>query len=428
MFPRYYPNTVQNIHEMIKWASLLIWLIAVPAIMAQQHNYQVRRQLKTEKVKKNLKPEIQRLDSVVGFYYDTQSGSHNPVYLFDYNYRGWKANPYEVVRLILPGRTASNRQLYTYNRDGSAATYIYQEWVAGSWSNVMFTRYNYSSEGNLIHEMFFRPTETGDWVSYQQHFYEYDESGNRLKYLRQMKETDGSWYDFSENFWIYDEAGRLYRRFERRIADTVVIWTETYNYGDGTVPTERIRQNIKYDPVTKQSLLMDDTRDLYYYDIFGNPNLIEQFSWTNDAWHYTGKRVLYYSFKPGCYITICYEGETMTVRPEKAAYYLERGATPGECSGNEAGVVDYQGKSESFSQSPVIVYPNPAYDYFHVQLSPDHPYTTASLYSINGMKMQTLEVLGMTNTIFNTEGLKSGRYILHLAGITANNQVMIIIR
>ena len=67
MFPRYYPNTVQNIHEMIKWASLLIWFIAVPAIMAQQHNYQVRRQLKTEKVKKNLKPEIQRLDSVVGF-------------------------------------------------------------------------------------------------------------------------------------------------------------------------------------------------------------------------------------------------------------------------------------------------------------------------------------------------------------------------
>jgi len=37
---------------MIKWASLLIWFIAVPAIMAQQHNYQVRRQLKTEKVKK----------------------------------------------------------------------------------------------------------------------------------------------------------------------------------------------------------------------------------------------------------------------------------------------------------------------------------------------------------------------------------------
>ena len=167
--------------------------------------------------------KVQRLDSVIVYVRDIQSGIDLPDHVFVYEYCCKKDDPKEVVKFNLPDRTNSNRQQYTYASDGFKPSYLYQEWAGNVWQDMMLTKYFPNDEGNLGHELFSRPDASGQWVEYQQHFYEYDQEGRIALYRRQMSNGNGNWYDFSENIWTFNDNDQLLTRIEKRYLQTTIL-------------------------------------------------------------------------------------------------------------------------------------------------------------------------------------------------------------
>ena len=134
--------------------------------------------------------KVQRLDSVIGFLREAQSDKDVQDYVFIYNYDRGTDDPREVVKLDLPERVNSNRQLYSYTRDGFKARYLYQEWIAGNWKDRMLVEYFPGDDDKFAREEFSSLDETGAWVPYQKHFYSYDYQGRISLYLRKMSDPE----------------------------------------------------------------------------------------------------------------------------------------------------------------------------------------------------------------------------------------------
>ena len=404
---------------------VLIALMITSASRAQQDSSEERWRNRAHKFSTE---KVQRLDSVVGYVRDTQSGADVADFVFVYEYCCKGDDPNEVVKYNLPGRTFSNRQLYTYAKDGFKTSYLYQVWSGNSWQDMMLTKYFQNDEGKLGHELFSKPDASGQWVEYQQHFYEYDPEGRIALYLRQMSSGDGTWYDFSENIWTFNDDDQLLMRIEKRTADDYIIWTETYNYGDGIKPVERIRQTMRFDPVVGYNRLRNDTRNLYYYDKFGDPIVVELYRWINNDWVYEGKNMLFYSFIPGRKVTICHNGHTISIAPQALPAHLAHGDTTGPCSDDEE-----PGKRSAFSyqgghNSPVTVFPNPATTWFEVKLQPGHQFQVATLFSGDGRLITSKNVVNLEHMSFNIANLKSGNYLLKLSGQGCEDEVVVIMK
>ena len=371
--------------------------------------------------------KVQRLDSVIGIVREIQTGQDVQDYVFIYNYDKGKDDPREVVKLDLPERVNSNRQLYLYTRDGFKTRYLYQEWIAGNWKDRMLVEYFPDDDGKIAREEFSALDETGAWVPYQQHLYSYDYLGRLSLYLRKMSDGSGGWYDFSENIWTFNDDDQLLQRIEKRIADNYVIWTETYYYGEGVKPTERIRQTMRYDPVLGYNTLKNDTRQLYFYDEFNDPVVMEQYKWMNNEWVYVGESHYFYSFIPGRKVTICHNGHSISVAPQAIRAHLAHGDTPGPCP-KENKTNDCQ--SNSINNEVVKyarVFPNPASGYFELVLRTGHGFSTAQLISSDGRVVESQVVRSLERVIFDVSGLRSGQYILKLQGGSSPEDIIVII-
>jgi hypothetical protein len=372
--------------------------------------------------------KVQRLDSVIGFLREVQTGSDVQDYVFIYKYDKGMDDPREVVKLDLPERVSSNRQLYLYTRDGFKTQYLYQEWIAGNWKDHMLVEFFPDDYDKVAREEFSALDETGAWVPYQKHFYSYDFQGRISLYLRKMSDRNGGWYDFSENIWTFNDTDQLLQRVEKRVADDYVIWTETYYYGDRIKPTERIRQTMRYDPVLGYNTLKNDTRQLYFYDEFNDPVVMEQYKWMNNEWVYVGESHYFYSFIPGRKVILCHNGHSISVAAQAVRAHLAHGDTQGPCP-EENQTNDCQ--SNSINNEVVKyarVFPNPASGYFELVLRSGHGFRTAQLISGDGRVVESQGVSSMERVMFEVSRLRSGQYILKLQGGSSPEDIMVIIR
>lgn len=372
--------------------------------------------------------KVRRLDSVIGFVREIQTDKDVQDYVFIYKYDKCKDDPREVVKLDLPERVNSNRQLYTYTCDGFKTRYLFQEWFADNWKDRMLITYTPDDDDKLAREVFSALDETGAWVPYQKHLYSYDYLGRISLYLRKMSDGNGGWYDFSENIWTFNENDQLLQRVEKRVADDYVIWIETYYYGDGVKPTERVRQTMRYDPVAGYNTLTNDTRQLYFYDEFNDPRIMEQYKWMNNEWVYVGKSHYYYSFIPGRKVTLCHKGHTISVAPQAVKAHLAHGDRLGPCK-DECETCDNQsGSVVTDAVKYARVFPNPASGHFELVLRTGHGFTTAQLISGDGRVMRSLDVSSLERVVFEVGELRNGLYILKLEGGSSSEDVIVIIR
>ena len=371
--------------------------------------------------------KVQRLDSVIGVVREVQTGTDLQDYVFVYTYERGEDNPREVVKLDLPERVNSNRQLYSYRRDGFKTEYLYQEWIADTWKDRMLVKYFPDDDDKLAREEFSSLDEKGVWVPYQQHLYSYDYLGRISLYLRKMSDRNGGWYDFSENIWTFNDDDQLLQRIEKRVADDYVIWTESYYYGDGIKPTERIRQTMRYDPVLGYNTLTNDTRQLYFYDEFNDPEVMEQYKWMNNEWVYAGASHYYYSFIPGRKVTMCHNGHTISVAPQAVRAHLAHGDLMGACGNENKESFFRSGRTLKSAVESSKVFPNPASDHFELVLRPDHGYKTAVLISKDGRIVRSQDVNYRERAVFEISGLRSGQYILKLQGESSPEDILIVI-
>jgi len=404
---------------------LITILLTLPVLAWSQpdtfghHNHAHRHRGKPEE-------KVQRLDSVVYILRDGQTGQDIPDYVFVYSYSKCMGDPREVIKYDLPGRGFINRQLYTYDRDGFKTEYLYQEWTEATWADRMLVEYTPNADGKTDREIYSSPAGSGTWQPYQRHIYSYDQLGRTALYLRSMYEPALGWYDFSENIWTFGEGEMLLQRVEKRIADDWIIWTETYYYGEGEKPTERIRQTMRYDPVSRTTRLTNDSRHLYFYDEFSDPIVAEQYRWLNGEWSYAGKSLYYYSFIPGRKVTLCHNGHTITVAPQAVRAHLAHGDYLGPCvSGKEC---SGPGKGRDAQDKYGKVFPNPASGHFELQLTPGHPFMTAELISAGGRVVISKDVSTLERVIFEVSGLRKGHYVMKLQGSSESEQAIVIIR
>lgn len=411
----------------MKTRILLATIMAFPVLAFSQPGEQMQ-------VGKSLggdpRPEVkvQRLDSVVYILRDGQTGQDFSDYVFTYNYGRGMDYPREVLKYSLPERALMNRQLYTYNRDVFKTRYLYQELADGIWADRMLVEYTPDAEGRTEQELYSNPGSNGAWQPYQRHMYTYDQYGRTALYLRSMNDATRGWYDFSENIWTYGEGNKLLRRVEQRVADDWVIWTETYYYGAGAKPVERIRQTMRYDPVSRTNRLTNDSRHLYYYDEFNDPVVAEQYRWLNGEWSYVGKSLYYYSFIPGQRVTLCHKGITISVTPREVRVHLAHGDYLGLCeyTGGDGGT--YPLREQGMPPKYGKVFPNPASDHFELTLEPGHKFSSAELFSAGGRVVMSQDISSCERVIFGTGGLKSGQYILKISSGALSEETIVIIR
>jgi hypothetical protein len=370
--------------------------------------------------------KVQRLDSVVYILRDGQTGQDIPDYVFVYSYGKGMDDPREVIKYGLPERELINKQLYTYDRDGFKTEYLYQEWIDAKWTDRMQVQYTPNADGKTDREVYSSPAGSGTWQPYQRHIYSYDQLGRTALYLRSMYEPARGWYDFSENIWTYGDGDMLLQRVEKRVADDWIIWTESYYYGEGEKPTERIRQTMRYDPVSRTTKLTNDTRHLYFYDEFSDPVVAKQYRWLNGEWSYVGKSLYYYSFIPGRKVTLCHNGHTITVAPQAVRAHLAHGDYLGPCVSGKEG--SGPGKGQDAPEKYGKVFPNPAAGHFELLLEPGHPFRNAELITSGGRVVISKDVSTLERVIFDVSGLRQGQYVLKLQGSSESEQTVVIIR
>lgn len=411
----------------MKTRILLALLLALPAIVWSQpdtygHDSNGHRHHSRTDEK------VQRLDSVIYILRDGQTGLDIPDYVFVYMYGKGKYDPREVVKYGLSERNLMNRQLYSYSREGFRTNYLYQEWIEASWTDRMQVEYTPNADGRIDREIFSSPAANGSWQPYQRHTYSYDQLGRTTLYLRSMYDAVRGWYDFSENIWTYGEEDMLLQRVEKRVADEWIIWTETYYYGEGEKPIERIRQTMRYDPVSRTTRLTNDTRHFYYYDEFSDPVVAEQYRWLNGEWSYVGKSLYYYSFIPGRKVTLCHNGHTIYVAPQAVKAHLAHGDYLGSCECTKDKKDSHRGHGLVMHEKYGKVFPNPASGHFELVLKPGHPFMTAELVSAGGIVVRSQDIRSQERVIFDIGGLMSGQYILMLKGSSLSEETVVIIR
>ncbi len=406
---------------------LLTILLSLPVLVwSQPHIYCPENHNHRHRAKPDEK--VQRLDSVVYILRDGQTGQDIPDYVFVYSYGKGMDDPRVVIKYGLPERELINKQLYTFDREGFKTKYLYQEWIEGVWADRMLVEYSPNAVGKTDREIYSSPDANGSWLPYQRHIYTYDGEGRIAQYLRSMYDSARGWYDFSENIWTFGDGERLLQRVEKRVADDWIIWTEAYYYGEGEKPTERIRQTMRYDPVSRTTRLTNDSRHLYFYDEFGDPVVAEQYRWINNGWDYVGKSLYYYSFIPGRKVTLCHNGHTISVAPQAVRAHLAHGDYLGPCECGNNGRGSHPGKDHGIKARYGKVFPNPASGHFELQLVSGHPFMSAELISSAGSVVRSQEIISRERVIFDVSGLKRGQYVLRLHGGSQSEETIVIIR
>lgn len=359
---------------------------------------------------------ISRLDSVVG--YGWQGGTFVPsdVYIYRDNHR---EQTRFIERLSLPSRIPVNRQVYYDDERGLTTRYILQVWNGTGYVNSSGTDYTYNPQGYLLQEVFSK-YEGSNKVSYQQHFYNYDAEMTVLTYLRQMTYSPGVWTDFSYKNYIYDDSGRLVERNEQRISDGVIFWAELFTYDRYNRVSVRIRQGLKYDPVTRTYPLVNLNRQIYSYDRYGELSeyLVENYA--DGSWVLTAKSKYFRTLLLCKVVPVCCHGHTINVTVKVAISLLNYGARLGTCEClYPDGIPDRThagGKGSRSGEAALTVYPNPARSEITVVLPEEvMGNREISIFSQGGSLMQRVNTGSQTETVDITR-LKPGSYHLVVTG------------
>ena len=186
---------------------------------------------------------------------------------------------------------------------------------------------------------------------------------------------------------------------------------------------------MRYDPVVGHNMLINDTRNLYFYDKFQDPSVVELYRWKNNEWVYAGKNMFFYSFIPGRKVTICHNGHTISIAPQALPAHLAHGDKTGACTEDkEPGKSSVSSYHQEKINSSVIVFPNPANTYFQVRLKPDHQFHVATLFSGDGRTITSKSVADLEHIYFDIANLKRGNYILKLSGPGCADEGLIIMK
>ncbi len=359
-----------------------------------------------------------RLDSVINYVINDETGEFVPADVYIYGYE--TGEPNQVIRrLSLPSRTPVNRQLYYDNEYGLKIMYILQVWNGTEYINSSRTDYTYNPDDYLASELFSR-YEAEAWVNYQQHLYNYNDEMKVTTYLRQMMYSPGVWTNFSYKNYIYNEQGELEERNEQRISDGVIFWAEVFTYDEFGRVSVRIRQGLKYDPVTRSYLLVDLNRQKYTYSKYGELSeyLIE--SWDGGEWVLTGKSIYFRKLLLFKKVPVCFNGHTMMVPVKMALRLLDYGALLGSCECLYPEGFPCCGECDKSSgrkgNDGLMIYPNPAVSEINVITGEKIPGNREiSIYSQNGTLMKRTSSGSAAETV-DISDLRSGSYYLVVSG------------
>ena len=364
---------------------------------------------------------VQKLDSVVNYVRDSNTGVYTPTDVFVYQFA--ENGIYPVIdRFDLPARTPVNRQNYFYNESGQKTHYILQDWNGSGYTDLNRTDYYYNESGYLALEVF-SGSEDNQWIPYQQHVYNYDENSIVLTYLRQMMYSAGVWTDFSYKNYIYDSRGMLIERNEQRIADGVIFWAEQFTYDDKGRTAIRIRQSLKYYPVTRTYVMENLNKQIYSYDIYGDLSEYAIETWINNSWFLTGKSVYFRTLLYGTRVPVCFNGNTIIVPVNILERILERGGLLGACrchtdikSADDIKAFD-NSKTKEGSSPKVVLYPNPASSQITVWFPEltESCYTDLNIYNGSGSLVIKERIADQLLSI-DISHLTPGSYRLSLTG------------
>jgi len=355
---------------------------------------------------------IQKLDSLINFSLDNTTGFYTPVDVSIYQFDGFEHYT-GIEKLLLPSRNRVNRQNYFFDSEGRKSYYILQTWNGSAYADNARTDYYYNSDGNLEREVFSGFVNSA-WEPYQQHWYNYDENKTVTTYLRQMKDASGQWYDFSYKNYIYNEAGQLIERNEQRIADNVIFWAELFTLDNSGKVATRVRQTLKYSPVSAAWQLVNLNKQIYYYDIFGELRMFFVENWTDNSWVLAGKSVYYRSYIKGSKIQMCHNRRTICVPASRVETYLELGDTLGPCDVREKDASNMLNKDGT---EKIILYPNPAISDLNIEIPETRTnLTDLMVISQTGITVIHDLILDRKSFTIDISGLLPGAYQVVLYG------------
>jgi hypothetical protein len=359
----------------------------------------------TTKGKKECDSRVQLADSAVYYVYNEDlniyEASQVRIYHYDSYYR-----LVEVILKNLPARSNVYRQIFEYDSDGNQLRYNYFNWTSKEWSLSLYVLKEVDINDLLKEEVYYRKDQQGQWESYMHHFYT-NENGRNLTYLRRLLNGYSEWYDFSRHYFIYDSFGRLVTLYGQYINDGPIYWHRTFIYNDDSMLAERILKGLKYNKELRINQLMNNERQVYKYNIFGNADTINLYDWIDENWSLAGRSVGYFSTIKNKRVGICYKGQSICVAADAVEAYLKRGASLGECS--EA---SYELNSQK--DEPFRIYPNPSTSKITILIKDENLYTRGFVVSSDGSVLIDFQVIDCSGINLNVASFKKGIYWVRL--------------
>jgi hypothetical protein len=364
---------------------------------------------------------IEKLDSVINYYLEPGTQNFIPSEIFIYEFD--KSENYPVIeKLSLPSRSRENRQNYFYDETGRKDYYILQIWSGSEYVNRNRTDYYYDEQGKLSREVYSGVGPDASWIPYQQHFFSYDENDRILNYRRQMKNSIGEWYDFSYRNYFYNTSWQLIEFNEQRIADGLILSAQQYTYDESGRVSTRVKQTLKYFPTEKKSVMTNQTRQIFSYDIFGEMSSYTVDAWENNTWILTGKSQYFRSLIHGKKVEICHNGHAIVVSVNAVEAHLRHGDKLGSCNKDNSDNHDrpLSNKKDDCYESGSIemtIYPNPFKSEINIEISGRiEEYTHLTIYSKAGTLIHQEELYSRKKISLDLPNLQKGVYYLTIYG------------
>lgn len=190
-------------------------------------------------------------------------------------------------------------ELFSYDELGRTILWQTKKWddFYGTWQRFEQTLKTYT-EDHLTEEI----TQewrllNGIWRNKYRNYYVYNESGNRVEWLRQnWFSTTTAWENFLFTTFDYDQDDNDTLMLQKVWDAFLTTWinsSQTFNfYNDSGFLIESFDQNY----MVNESVWKNTNREVYTYDTLNRDQLLETFSWDDDAKIWANNRKYSYSY------------------------------------------------------------------------------------------------------------------------------------
>lgn len=283
-----------------------------------------------------------------------------------------------------------NKEIYTYNLNGTVATLQNKDWDAysNSWQNWSTVTYTYNEDNLLEHQI--EITINGNYL---QIFYTYD-SENRLETVTEQVWWDGEWLNFSKETNSYNIDNQIETKLVENYDDNwynSYLFSYTYNENGLLIEEEEHNYTDVY-----SSLL-----NIYTYDENGNETSYELSEWNGSSWSAFYKVIDNYD-----------DNQNQT---EFYSQAIENGSWVNFLK--EEYIWNHYGTANIFEDEKYInLYPNPSENFVFIQLPEIQASINIEIFDINGKKIDGFRTKNSIEQI-NVNDYISGIYFVKIRGI-----------